>query len=172
MSKIIGIDPGTAEGAYVIWNTEAKTIEGQGMLDNEKLLEMVRTQEITGDVAVEVIRGYGLPVGNETFDTCQWTGRVQEICYLRGQNFIPIGRKEVVKIHCGNATANDKFVRQALLSKVGPQGNKKNPGPTYNISGHLWSALAVATAVAEQRALEVELRRMDEARQNLTKTNP
>jgi len=167
MSKIIGIDPGTTDGAFVVWNPDERKIEDQGMLPNDQLLEKMRTQEITDDVAVEVIRGYGLPVGNETFDTCQWTGRLQEICHLRQQTFTPIGRKEVVKIHCGTASGKDKDIRAAMLQKVGPQGNKKAPGPTYNMSTHLWAALAVAVAVTERREIDAELKRMDEARANL-----
>jgi hypothetical protein len=35
-------------------------------------------------------------------------------------------------------------VRQALIDRLGPQGTKKNPGPTYGMRSHLWAALAVA----------------------------
>jgi hypothetical protein len=34
-------------------------------------------------------------------------------------------------------------VRQALIDRLGPQGTKKNPGPTYGMRSHLWAALAV-----------------------------
>jgi hypothetical protein len=35
-------------------------------------------------------------------------------------------------------------VRQALIDRLGLQGTKKAPGPTYGIKSHEWAALAVA----------------------------
>jgi hypothetical protein len=40
--------------------------------------------------------------------------------------------------------AKDANIRQALIDKIGPQGTKKDPGPTYGISKDVWSALAIA----------------------------
>jgi hypothetical protein len=49
-----------------------------------------------------------------------------------------------VKLHlCHSPRAKDANVRQALIDRLGPQGTKKNPGPTYGMKSHLWAALAV-----------------------------
>jgi hypothetical protein len=52
--------------------------------------------------------------------------------------------------------AKDPNVRQALLDKIGPVGTKKNPGPLYGVSGHGWSALAVAVYASECAECEQE----------------
>jgi hypothetical protein len=50
-----------------------------------------------------------------------------------------------VKLHlCDSPRAKDGNVRQALLDRLGPQGTKKAPGPTYGVKSHEWAALAVA----------------------------
>jgi len=50
------------------------------------------------------------------------------------------------------ALLRDRRVRQALLAKIGPAGNKAKPGPTYGVKSHAWSALAVAVT-AEARGV-------------------
>jgi hypothetical protein len=53
--------------------------------------------------------------------------------------------RNAVKLHiCGTPRAKDPNIRQALIDKYGAPGTKKNPGPTYGVSSHLWSALAIA----------------------------
>jgi hypothetical protein len=45
--------------------------------------------------------------------------------------------------------AKDANIRQALIDKIGPQGTKAQPGPTYGIKSHSWAALAVAVYAAQ-----------------------
>jgi len=53
-------------------------------------------------------------------------------------------RKEVKIYLCGSMKAKDPNIRQALIDRLGDPGTKKNPGPTYGVKSHAWSALAVA----------------------------
>jgi hypothetical protein len=46
--------------------------------------------------------------------------------------------------------AKDQNIRQALIDRLGPPGTKKNPGPTYGVTSHMWSALAVAVTAHDK----------------------
>lgn len=56
-------------------------------------------------------------------------------------------RKVAMEKLCGVTNTTDKFIRMALIDRYGEPGTKKAPGPLFGISGHLWSALAVAVTV-------------------------
>lgn len=104
-------------------------------------------------LAIEMIACYGMPVGAETFQTCLWIGRFLQIWEQAGGQTRLCYRRDI-KLHlCGSARAKDGNIRQALLDRFGgrdmAQGKKKYPGPLYGISGHLWSALAVAVYAME-----------------------
>jgi hypothetical protein len=57
-------------------------------------------------------------------------------------------RKDVKMHLCGTPRAKDGNIRQRLLDLLGPQGTKKQPGPTYGVKSHAWAALAVAVTAA------------------------
>lgn len=153
MTNIIAIDPGTTEGAYVVWDLDNNCVVDKNILPNDKLLNFVRTQTVSGDVFCEMIACYGMPVGKETFETCVWIGRAMQATLDRGGNFTQVYRQQVKLHHCLSAKAKDPNVRQALLDKYGPVGTKKAPGPLFGVASHIWSALAIATYIAEKRRL-------------------
>jgi hypothetical protein len=77
-----------------------------------------------------------------------WIGRFQEAWRFPSQ--VRKVYRQQVKLHlCGSPRAKDANIRQALLDKLGPQGTKKAPGPTYGVKSHAWAALAVAVTAAE-----------------------
>jgi hypothetical protein len=87
-----------------------------------------------------MIASYGMAVGREVFETCVWIGRFAEIA----RQPVQLVYRRDVKLHlCHSPRAKDANVRQALIDRLGPQGTKKNPGPTYGMKSHLWAALAV-----------------------------
>lgn len=101
-------------------------------------------------VAIEMISCYGMPVGAEVFETCLWIGEFRAI--MRPQPVTLCYRRDI-KLHlCGTAKAKDSNVRQALIDRLGKPGTKKDPGPTYGVTSHMWSALAVAVYAADQQA--------------------
>ncbi len=143
--NVYGIDPGARESAVVTWDGEK--IVGAYQAENYKILFALR--ETSGHVvAIEQIRGYGIVAGDDTFDTCEWAGRFAEAA--NHCQVIMLPRKEIKKHLCGNTTTNDKYIRQALIDRIGPQGTKKAPGPTFGIAGHLWAALACAITAADK----------------------
>lgn len=155
--NVIGIDPGTNDGAVVVWDTEARKIVFHDIKPNNDLLEWLRTQTLATRVSCETIMSYGQRVGAETFETCFFIGRVMEICFNRGQEFNPIRRKEVIMVHCASNKATDADVRAAMIAYAGPPGTKKAPGPTYGIASHEWSALAIATFLQAQEEIDQKL---------------
>jgi len=149
MRKIIAIDPGTTDGAYVVWDCSESKIVDKAILPNEELLDWLRNQTHAVEIHCEMIACYGMAVGKETFETCVWIGRAMQICVDKGWAFSRVYRLSVKVHHCKSTKAKDSNVRQALIDKYGVQGTKKVPGPLFGIASHMWSALAVATFVSE-----------------------
>ena len=66
-----------------------------------------------------------------------------KLCEAYGVNFHLVGRRDVNLFWCNSAWAKDSNVRQALIYHYEGR-DKKNPGATYGVSAHFWSALAIA----------------------------
>lgn len=145
---MISIDPGNLESAFVAfdrtgWGPE---ITRFGKVPNNELVTMMGNRRADTDhLAIEMIASYGMPVGAEVFDTCVWIGRFVQAW---GGPFTLVYRREVKMFLCGNNTAKDGNIRQALIDRYGGKdaaiGRKASPGPLYGISADVWSALAVA----------------------------
>jgi hypothetical protein len=143
-NQIFAIDPGTNESAIIAFNGTVPTMSK--IATNEWVLNFLREIDNSEpqNVAIEMIASYGMAVGREVFETVLLIGRMIEICHSRAICVQLVYRREV-KVHlCGTMKAKDPNVRQALIDKYGIVGTKKNPGPLFGISSHLWSALAVA----------------------------
>ena len=140
-NRVLAIDPGTIQSAYVVWNKSQRIIEEKGIVPNDQMLLLIQSIQFNYeiDVAIEMIASYGMPVGKEVFHTILWIGRfmqVSKMCKL-------IYRKDI-KIHfCNSNKAKDSNIRQALIDAFGEVGTKKNPGVLYGVSKDIWSALAI-----------------------------
>lgn len=152
---ILAIDPGTTESAWVLW--DGARVEDHAKEDNVRVISRMSSLSSwlgVNMLAVEMIASYGMPVGKEVFETCVWIGRFVEAWSSRGRNFRMVYRKDVKLELCGNPRAKDTNIRQALIDRVGPQGKKAAPGPTYGLAGDEWAALGVAvTASARTEVL-------------------
>lgn len=145
---ILSIDPGPTQSGWVMY--EAGRVIDAGVDDNELLLKMVQDAE-HGRLAIEMIASYGMAVGREVFETCVWVGRFMQA--WRDPKAVRLVYRQQVKLHlCNSPRAKDANVRQALIDKLGPQGTKKAPGPTYGVSSHAWAALGVAVVAQEVTA--------------------
>jgi hypothetical protein len=140
--KILAIDPGNEESAYVLW--DGKKILDFGKVSNFVLLEnKLKPDDFDfpyDHCCIEMVASYGMPVGKTVFDTVFWIGRFFENCHA----VCLIYRKEV-KIHlCGQTRAKDSNIIQALKDRFGDKGTKKAPGLTYGLSKDVWQAFALA----------------------------
>ena len=153
--RILAIDPGTTESAWVLYDPEAHRVMCHDIEPNGEVLNHARCG-YADLLAVEMVQSFGMPVGAEVFETVLWTGRFVEAW---GGPWRKIYRKDV-KLHlCQSLRAKDPNIRQAILDRFPrtgggktPQvGTKAEPGPLYGFKSHLWSALAVALTAAETK---------------------
>jgi hypothetical protein len=137
---VTGIDPGTDRSAFAMF--DGRRVVQHGIWDNEHLLGHPLWKE--QHIFIEMIASYGMAVGASVFETCVFIGRCVQIANIEGGNATRVFRKDV-KLHlCNSARAKDANVRQALIDRLGPQGTRRAPGPTYGVKSHEWAALAVA----------------------------
>ena len=116
-------------------------------------------------LAIEMVAGMGMPVGQEVFDTCFWIGRFWEFATLYGVSHPPqkIFRREEKLYLCGRASAKDVNIRQALVDRYAPgepnygKGTKKNPGFFYGFAADMWAAMAVAVTYFDKYIRGIQL---------------
>lgn len=176
--RILAIDPGPVQSAWVILDTETLAVVHKAIEDNKSALSMVRMTAqnhrnhricaalgraprapgpVFGHIAIERIIPYATAVGQETFDTAWWSGRLAEAAHPIPHTML--SRKEVSLHLTGFRNAKEPQINAAVCDVYGVtmrtcKGTKKHPGPLYGIKTHMWAALAVAVTWAEQYAKE------------------
>lgn len=163
MGTILAIDPGNMESGYVIVEHDGEEIRRVlevGKIENNVLLPLI-AQKLYGngyDVAIEMIAGMGMTVGQEVFDTCVWIGRFwQTILWQTGYGPTRIFRREEKLYLCGCLSAKDKNIRQALIDRYGVVGTKANQGFFYGFAKDMWAAMAVAVTYFDKYIKGVKL---------------
>lgn len=142
--KILAIDPGTTESAYVVWDAMRGEIIDKGKVSNEDLYnKSTGLSMCCAVIAFEMMASYGMPVGKEVFETVLFTGRLIERVNCNAIRAL-VYRQQVKLHHCHSPKANDATIRQALIDRLGAPGTKNKPGPTYGVTKDVWSALAIA----------------------------
>lgn len=142
---ILAIDPGNKESAFVVLDKDLKPIKF-GKVDNDELIDDLHMDMFhrLGEIdhfAIEMVASYGMPVGEETFETVFWIGRFWERANFEHRK--KIYRKDVKMNLCHTMKAKDSNIRQALIDRFGEAGTKKNPGWFYGFKADIWSAYAV-----------------------------
>ena len=145
---IIAIDPGPENSGVVEYNPTTRAIKAEMRVNN--WVNFFERKDVKL-VAIEMVACYGMAVGASVFETCVWIGRFIERAKRADLPVMLIYRKDIKLEICGSLKAKDTNIRQALIDIFGEPGTKKNPGPTYGITSHLWAALALAL-VASRRA--------------------
>lgn len=149
---ILAIDPGPEKSAFLAWDGTA--VQEKGLVTNGEIRASLghwKHYYLPLMIAVEMVQSFGMPVGKEVFETCVNIGRIVELCYPKPVRLVY--RKDI-KLHlCGSARAKDSNIRQALIDRVGPQGRKHSPGPTYGLAKHDWAALAIAIYASDVPAV-------------------
>jgi len=148
--NLLVIDPGTNESAILSWNGDK--VADHSVDRNDLILDKLAkgNTQVRQTLAVEMVASYGMSVGKEVFETVLWIGRfIQQWKVATGDDARLVYRRDI-KLHlCGSMRAKDANIRQALIDRIGPQGKKANPGPTYGLAKHDWAALAIAVYVAD-----------------------
>lgn len=142
--RILSIDPGPTMSA---WAKIEEFYDGNvgevhfGICKNEDLFYLIGKEEYLA-LVIERIASFGMPVGQEIFDTCYWSGRFQQ-AYYAPDDVQWVFRKEV-KLHlCGSPRAKDANIRQAIIDRFGGLQATKKGGPLHKCSKDMWAAIAV-----------------------------
>lgn len=163
MGTILAIDPGNMESGYVLVEHDGQEIRkvlDVGKVPNGEIFPVLCREY--QHLAIEMVAGMGMPVGQEVFDTCVWVGRFWEIA-LRSGGYEPkrIYRREEKLYLCGRLSAKDKNIRQALIDRYGVVGTKANPGFFYvngvKFAKDMWAAMAVAVTYFDKYIKGVKL---------------
>lgn len=140
-STILAIDAGSMESAYLILHGQG--IGSKGKVPNADLLTILALESYD-TLVVEFPWPRGQATAYEEFLMVEWVGRFRQVAEQLGKPVEKVFRVREKTCICGSPTAKDANIRTALIDIFGPQGTKKNPGPTFGISADVWSALAVA----------------------------
>jgi len=150
---VFGIDPGSEQSAYVIWNGEE--ILAKGILENGKMVYLLMDygNGLLTRVVIEQVRSYGMPVGATVFDTVFWSGR---FCQAWPNEFHQMPRLKVKQHICHDSRAKDSNIIQALVDRFAygvrnkGKGTKPEPGFFYGFKKDIWQAFALAVTWHDQ----------------------
>lgn len=162
MSVILAIDPGNTQSGYVVVEHDGEEIRrvlDVGKLPNEEIRDVLHKTLYgnSAELAIEMIAGMGMAVGQEVFDTCLWIGRFMECAERDGAEPVKIFRREEKLYLCGCLNAKDKNIRQALIDRYGVVGTKANQGFFYGFAKDMWAAMAVAVTYFDKYIKGVKL---------------
>lgn len=150
---ILALDPGNTYTGYCLVDSDCHPIKF-GKEKNEDVMaaciQILAAQTFHPvHIAIERVASYGMPVGKEVFETCEWIGRfTQELGSYADVDYIY--RKDEKMCICHSMKANDATIRQALVDRFAygqsnhGKGTKNNPGFFYGFKADIWSAFAVA----------------------------
>lgn len=154
--KILAIDPGDKQSAYCLIDTETLRPVRFAKEGNVAVLAAVIGEEY--DVLViERVESYGMVVGRNVFETCEWVGRFTQAAQVPGRPVGYIYRKEERLHICRDSKAKDVNIRRALIDRFAKhdlkngKGTKKNPDWFYGFKADCWSAYAVGLTFIETK---------------------
>lgn len=151
--KVLAIDPGNRQSAWCMIDGETLKPLSFGKEENQVVLTAV--QHLSYDsIVIERVASYGMAVGRDVFETCEWVGRFTQAARVPPDY---VYRQEE-KLHiCGDSRAKDTNIRRALIDRFAQhdlkngKGTKKNPDWFYGFSADVWQAYAVAVTYVETR---------------------
>ena len=152
--RILAIDPGNNESGIAVIDVATRRPLHIGKIPNDAVLKAIVAQDVRR-VGIEMIASYGMPVGQEVFDTCVWVGRFQEVATRRMPTEL-VYRRDVKLHHCHSSKATDATVTQALVDRFARgqknrgKGTKADPGWFHGFRADIWQSYALAVYIADQ----------------------
>ena len=157
---ILALDPGDMESAYTVIDVQTFQTLEKGKISNIVLLSKI--PDILKEygikfVAIEMIKSYGMGVGDHIFETCVWIGRFLEHVVMRDFQAERIARMEEKMHICKMPQARDSNIRRALIDrfarhdKRSGKGTIKNPDFFYGFVDDMWAAYAVGLTFIETK---------------------
>lgn len=149
--KILAIDPGNEKSAWCFIDPETLKPIDFGKDVNNVVLAAIQNMSYCR-IVIERVASYGMAVGREVFETCEWVGRFTQAARVTPAY---IYRRDE-KLHiCGDSRAKDANIRRALIDRFAKhdlkngKGTKKNPDWFYGFSADVWAAYAVGITYIE-----------------------
>lgn len=145
---ILAIDPGPEQSAYVVLSNDYKILDFNKVSNEYLLSKLIVESQNIDTVVIEMIASYGMPVGQEVFETCVWIGRFIQASNCKVERLY---RKDV-KLHiCNSPKANDATITQALKDRFGDKGTVKNKGYFYGFKADIWQAFALGITYLDKQ---------------------
>ena len=152
MTKVLAIDPGNVESAYCFVEKETLRPLSFAKVENPLVLDIL--EDVAYDeLVIERIASYGMAVGRDVFETCEWIGRFTQAALPLRADYIY--RKEE-KLHiCGSPRAKDANIRRALIDRFAKhdlkngKGTRKNPDWFFGFKADIWAAYSVGITYIE-----------------------
>lgn len=154
--KILAIDPGNEQSAWVRWDTETDSfVESSsrqldlGLCKNGSFYHSFPILCNGVDmVACEMVQSYGMGVGRTIFETCLFVGELRALTRRCGIPFNMYGRP-TIKGQIGGRT--DAEIRASLRLRY---GEARKGEKLEGVKKDIWSALALASALTERPDLK------------------
>ena len=151
--KVLAIDPGNQQSAWCM--IDGETLKPLSFCKEENQVVLNAVKHLSYDsIVIERVASYGMAVGRDVFETCEWVGRFTQAARVPPDY---VYRQEE-KLHiCGDSRAKDTNIRRALIDRFAQhdikngKGTKKNPDWFYGFSADVWQAYAVAVTYVETR---------------------
>lgn len=145
---IFAIDPGCAQSAYCMMDRDAVPMHFD-KVPNEDLILILRNyaKSLTA-VVIERVASYGMPVGREVFETCEWIGRYTQVAVDLKLPVEYVFRQEEKLAICKSPKATDATIRKALIDRFARhdlktgKGTKAAPDFFYGFRADCWMAFA------------------------------
>lgn len=152
--RVLGIDPGPAESAFVLFEGETQEIVETGELVNGAMREKIETWPARPRtlLALEEVVSYGKPTSTDAFRTARWCGRFDASWGWRHVYY----SRHKIKGHLVRAggRGTDAQVRRALVDRFGKEIlTRLGPG------SHVLAAFAVAVVAHDRLADTLKLAR-------------
>lgn len=151
---VLAIDPGNVESAYCFIDSDTLEPGLFGKIDNNSILPMLYMYTYN-KIVIERVASYGMAVGRDVFETCEWVGRFTQAALPLAADYI-YRRDEKLHI-CGNPRANDSNIRRALIDRFARhdlkngRGTKTRPDWFYGFKADVWQAYAVGITYIETK---------------------
>ena len=165
---VLAIDPGNRESAYCVIDKETLKPMQFGKVKNSELERMMLAymrwgwELVYSEMVIERVASYGMAVGKEVFQTCEWTGRFVEIALLSQVSVSYVYRKDEKMHICGDSRAKDANIRRALIDRFAThdlkngKGTKQDPDFFYQFKADCWAAYSTGLTYIEAGPSERE----------------
>lgn len=158
---IFAIDPGNTDSAYCLMEGETyvplRFVKAPNAEVRKALEAALCDYGLDVTVVIERISSYGMAVGREVFETCEWVGRFTEIAQRHGVPVEYVYRRDEKLTICGDPRANDSNIRRALIDRFARfdfkngKGTRQSPDWFYGFKADCWSAYAVAVSFVDMQ---------------------